>query len=83
MQRKRGAWTLSLVAPLLPMSAGASLAGGEISLLASGTSGDYGTGVDSDTQWLTLRYVTGRRIQFRADLSMIRSETSVSGITFT
>jgi hypothetical protein len=60
----------------------AGLADGEISVLGAAASGDYGTGLDSDTQWLTMRYVTGDNFQFRVDLSMVRVGT-FSGVSFT
>lgn len=83
MHRSRTAWILSLSAIFFVISAGVSYADAEVSVLATTVSGDYGSDVDSDTQWLTLRYVAGRRIQVRAELSMIRADTLASGITFT
>lgn len=49
-----------------------TLAGGEISFLGAYNSGDYGTGVDSDSQSYTLRYVSGDAFQFRVELPMLR-----------
>ena len=82
MNRSFGVAIAFLLAMSPTPSAGAGLADGEISVLGAAASGDYGTGLDSDTQWLTMRYVTGDDFQFRVDLSMVRVGT-FSGVSLT
>jgi len=59
--------TLLLASLVSPSPSGAA-DHGELSLL--------GTGLDSGAQWLTLRYVAGDDLQFRAGVSMLRVETA-------
>ena len=72
------------IAPLLLVLgawAPASLAaGGEISVFGSYLSGDYGEELSSSEQALTLRFLTGSDLQFRADLSFLRVETNLDTI---
>jgi hypothetical protein len=63
---------LLLLAAVAP-AARAGLGEGELTLFAGAASGDSGTGIDTGSQWLTLRYITGDDLQFRADLSMVRA----------
>jgi hypothetical protein len=69
---------LLFAACLVPASAGAGLGDGEVTLFGAAASGDYGTGFETGSEWLTLRYVTGDDLQIRADLSMVRVETMSS-----
>ena len=82
MNRSFGVAIAFLLASSPAPPAAAGLADGEISVLGAAATGDYGTGLDSDTQWLTMRYVTGDDLQFRAGLSMVRVG-SLSGVSFT
>ena len=59
------------------LAAGADGTYGELSTLATYETGDYGTGIDSASQTLKLRYVTGDNFQFRIDVPFVRAETSV------
>jgi hypothetical protein len=56
--------------------------GHQLSVLGSYRNGDYGTGVDSATQVLELRYVAGDELQFRIDVPVVRAETSAGFIRF-
>lgn len=67
---------------LAPAMAGAGLGDGELTLFGAAASGDYGTGIETGSEWLTLRYVAGDDLQIRADLSMVRIET-FSSVQFT
>jgi hypothetical protein len=67
-----GSIPLLLLSALVP-AAGAGVGQGELTLLAGAASGDLGTELDTGSQWLTLRYITGDDLQFRADLSMVRA----------
>lgn len=53
----------------------AILAGGEVSFFGTYSTGTYGTGLESDIQATALRYTTGDRYQFRAELPYLRVET--------
>jgi len=67
---------------LAPAMAGAGLGDGEVTLFGAAASGDYGTGFETGSEWLTLRYVAGDDLQIRADLSMVSIET-FSSVNFT
>jgi hypothetical protein len=82
MDRAVGLAILLLLAVCLSPSGVAGLGAGEVSILGAAASGDYGTDFDGDSQWLTLRYVTGNDFQFRAELSMVRVGV-LSGVSFT
>lgn len=58
----------------LPESAAA---GGQITVLAGGTSGDYGTGSETDHQSATVRFTYGDKTQFRLDLGMVRANGAI------
>lgn len=81
MNRSFGVAIALLLATSQAPSAVAGLADGEISVLGAVASGDYGTGLDSDTQRLTMRYITGDDLQFRVDLSLVRVG-SFSAVSF-
>jgi hypothetical protein len=57
---------------LIPVVAGA----GEISLFGAYSSGDYGTGIDTESQSTVFRYFTGDRVQFRVDVPWLRVQTN-------
>jgi hypothetical protein len=45
---------------------------GELTLLAGYSTGDYGTDVDSDTEFFALRYVVGKAVRFRVQQYVLR-----------
>jgi len=55
-------------------------AGGEISVFGTYLSGDYGEELSNSEQALTLRFLTGSDLQFRADVSFLRVETNLGTI---
>jgi hypothetical protein len=56
-----------------------AVAGGEISVEGSFVSEDYGTDDDAAIQALTLRYITGSKLQFRVDVPVLRVDLPVGG----
>lgn len=58
------------------ISAGEPARGAELSLFGGFTSGDYGTGIESDTQATLLRCVTGDRWQGRVEVPWLRVRTT-------
>lgn len=58
------------------------LAGGEITVLAGQTSGDYGSGSDSDRQSATVRLSWGNDTRLRLDLDFLRVSSEL-GVTST
>jgi hypothetical protein len=79
---RRAVIPLLLATGLAPAMAGSGLGEGELTVFGAAASGDYGTGLETGSEWLTLRYVAGDDLQVRADLSMIRVET-LSSVHFT
>lgn len=73
MYRRSVLIAISLLALAGSVSAGPP---GEFSLFAGYWSGDYGTGTETSTQAMTLRYVYGNRLRLRAELSMLRIQPS-------
>jgi hypothetical protein len=71
----RRAWWIAV---LLPVFAGGAAAGtpGEFSLFAGYWAGDYGTGVETNTQAMTFRYVYGNRFRLRTELPVVRVQPS-------
>ena len=63
---------LILLAVLIPGSAW----GAELSLFGGFTSGDYGTGVETESQATVLRFFAGDRFQTRIEASMLRVKTT-------
>lgn len=65
-----------LATATLGLCATATVAAGEISLFGTYSTGTYGTDLESDIQATALRYATGDRFQFRAELPYLTVETS-------
>jgi hypothetical protein len=79
--RGRGLLTLLLLVPLLGwITAGTTRAEGEIVVEASYLSDDYGSGESSSIQALTLRYITGNKLQVRVDVPFLRAEVPAGAV---
>jgi len=82
MARTLGATILLALTCFMAPPTAAGLGRGELTLFGAAGTGDYGTGIDTNAQSFTVRYVTGDDFQLRVDLSMVRFETSaLIGVT--